>query len=195
MNLSIRAEDIMTPRRRLLQTKDDAAAERLAADNRFDAVPLLNSDGLVCEFWSQKERRRLSITKRHRVSHDAAVETLLKKLGLHVVQFVFYRSEMVGLVDASDLNRPRACLAWLEPMLELERTILNAVADRNIDERKQAEALGDQATPTIKRQERARKHDLTLPLLEYAQFPSLLKASARLGITNLSDKEIAVLKS
>jgi len=117
------------------------------------------------------------------------VERLLKVLGAHVIQFVFYRSEMVGLIDASDLNKPRACLAWLEPMLELERAILNAVVERKIDESKQFKALGRDAKVTLKRQRAAKKHDLHLPLLQYAQFPHLLNAARNLGLIDLSNDE------
>lgn len=100
---------------------------------------------------------------------------------------------MVGLLDASDLNKPIACLAWLQPMLELERAILSVVADRKIDEQQQSAALGQQAKPTLRRQQKAKRHDLVLPLLEYAQFPSLLRASRNLDITSLSDEEISSL--
>lgn len=193
MNLTIRAEDIMTPRRFLLHARTDRDAKTIAATNGFNAVPFISSDGSVSEFWNREKEARQRITRNHRVSYDVPIEKLLTILGEHIVQFVFYRSEMVGLIDASDLNKPRACLAWLEPMMELERAILRVVAVRKIGEDDQAKALGDQAKPTIKRQSKARKHDLMLPLLEYAQFPSLLRASRYLGITELSEKEIREL--
>jgi hypothetical protein len=46
-----------------------------------------------------------------------------------------------GLIDASDLNKPIARLVWLQPMLELERAILDAVRRRHIDDKSQADAL------------------------------------------------------
>ncbi|HAF15024.1 MAG TPA: hypothetical protein DCK93_20600 [Blastocatellia bacterium] len=100
---------------------------------------------------------------------------------------------MVGLVDASDLNKPISCLAWLEPMLELERAILDLVADRGIGDEQQAVALGKAAISARSWQRKAQDHDLVLPLLEYAQFPSLLRASRSLEITKLSDDEIDLL--
>jgi hypothetical protein len=193
MNLSIRAEDIMTPRRLLRHAKTEADAKKLADIELFDAVPLSGKNGVVREFWSRSDGQRSRISRRHSTSHDKGVETLLPALGSHIVQFVFYRSELVGLLDASDLNKPIACLAWLQPMLELERAILSVVADRNIDDHQQSVALGQQAKPTLRRQEKAKKHDLVLPLLEYAQFPSLLRASRNLNITSLSDDEISIL--
>jgi hypothetical protein len=42
---------------------------------------------------------------------------------------VHYRSEVVGLIDASDLNRPTARIAWLQPMLELEGQSLTRYGD------------------------------------------------------------------
>lgn len=193
MNLSIRAEDIMTPRRLLRHARTDADAKRIADSGLFDAVPLIGNNGVVREFWSRSEGQRSRITRRHSTSHDAAIEKLLPALGSHTVQFVFYRSEMVGLLDASDLNKPIACLAWLQPMLELERAILTVVADRNIDDQQQLVSLEQQAKPTLRRQEKAKKHDLVLPLLEYAQFPGLLRASRNLDITSLLDDEISNL--
>lgn len=56
MNLTVRAEDIMTPRRLLKHAANDADAQ--AADRGgFDAVPLLRPDGLVREFWSRADRK------------------------------------------------------------------------------------------------------------------------------------------
>lgn len=195
MNLTIRAEDIMTPRRLLKHATNDEEAEKLARDGRFDSVPFLTGSGLVREFWSRAASRRLPITPRHRTAHDAPVERLLRVLGKHIVQFVFYRSEMVGLIDASDLNKPRASLAWLEPMLELERSILDVVRERKIEDKDQEKALGVAAKKTLSRQRKAQKHDLMLPLLEYAQFPDLLLASRSLMIIHLSDDEIDQLNT
>lgn len=193
MNLTIRAEDIMTPRRLLLHAQTDEEAYKVANREGFDAVPIIGKDGLFRDFWSQPDAQRIRITRRNRTPYDSAVERLLPALGGHLVQFVYYRSEMVGLVDASDLNKPISCLAWLEPMLTLERAILDTVAERKIDEEHQAKALGVAAASARSRQRKAKGHDLVLPLLEYAQFPSLLFASRNLGITTVSDEEIESL--
>jgi hypothetical protein len=83
-------------------------------------------------------------------------------LGAPVIQFVFYKSEMVGLIDVGDFNKPRACLPWCN-RLELERSILNAVVERKIDESKQFNALGSDAKVTLKRHRAAKKHDLDWP--------------------------------
>lgn len=193
MNLTVRAEDIMTPRRLLKHAANDADAEAAADREGFDAVPLLGRDGFVREFWSRADRQRMRIARQHRTLHDSPVERLLPALGAHVVQFVYYRSEMVGLIDASDLNKPIARLVWLQPMLELERAILDAVRYLGIDDERQAAALENEAAPTRRRQAKAQRHDLKMPLLEYAQFPSLLRAAARLGISQLSEQDIAEL--
>jgi hypothetical protein len=131
--------------------------------------------------------------RRHRVAHDTPIEQLVRALGEHLIQFVYYRSELVGLIDASDLNKPIARLAWLQPMLELERAILEAVRLVGIDEEHQAEALGTDATSTRRRQARAERHDLGLPLLEFAQFSPLLRAAGNLRIVWLDSKEISEL--
>jgi hypothetical protein len=41
MNLTVRAEDIMTPRRLLRHAVDDVKAAAVADHGRFDAVPIL----------------------------------------------------------------------------------------------------------------------------------------------------------
>ncbi|HEY4934495.1 MAG TPA: hypothetical protein VII23_23255 [Terriglobales bacterium] len=97
------------------------------------------------------------------------------------------------MIDASDLNRPIARLVWLGPMLELERAILDAVRHLKIDDDRQYKALGRAGADTRKKQKKAQQHDLGMPLLEYAAFPSLLHASVRLEIDQLSDSEIAEL--
>ena len=190
MNLTVRVEDIMTPRRQLRHAASNAEAAKAAEKEDFDAIPLTRPDGLVREFWSRADERRIRIRQEYRISYDAPVERLLPPLGSHVIQFVYYRSEMVGLIDASDLNKPIARIVWLHPMLELERSILDAVRARGITDDEQATALGKQAGSTRGRQAKARRHDLALPLLEYAQFPDLLRAAHRLGITQLADEEI-----
>jgi hypothetical protein len=193
MKLTVRVEDIMTPRRLLKHAVDDAEAQATADQKGFDAVPILGQDGSVREFWSRADRKRMRITRQHRIPHDSTVERLLPALGAHVVQFVYYRSEMVGLIDASDLNKPLGRMAWLHPMVELERAILDAVRDRKVDDKRQADALGNQAAHTQGRQAKAQRHDLEMPLLEYAQFQALLDAAIYLKIIQLSEQEIIEL--
>ncbi len=167
----------MTPRRLLRHARTDAEAQKLARKQSYDAIPIIRKDGLVREFWSRSDEQKIRITRRHSAQHNVPVERLLPVLGAHIVQFVYYRSEMVGLIDASDLNKPRACLAWLEPMLELERAILDVVVDQKINDKEQEKALGNAAKAT-------------LPLLEYAQFHPLLQAARSLMIISLSNDEI-----
>jgi hypothetical protein len=62
---------------------------------------------------------------------------------------------MVGLIDASDLNKPLARMAWLLPMVELERAILDAVRDLKFTEEQQSKALENQATATKRRPEKS----------------------------------------
>ena len=193
MRLTVRAEEVMTPRSQLRCATRDAEAQVLAEKNNFDAVPLLRRGGLVAEFWSRADGQSARITRRHRVAHDTLLEHLLRPLGEHLIQFVYYRSELVGLIDASDLNKPIARLAWLQPMLELERAILEAVRLAGIDDERQAKALGTDAASTRRRQAKAKRHDLGLPLLEFAQFSPLLRAAGNLSIVRLDSKEISEL--
>jgi hypothetical protein len=196
MNVTVRAEDIMTPRYLLEHRARDVDAERVADRMGFDAIPISRADGKVLEFWSRPDKRRIRIQRKHRAAHDAAIESLLSRLGAHVVQFVYYHSEVVGLIDASDLNKPMARIGWLHPMLELERSVLDAARALNVSEEDQATALGrNAATAARKRQSRAKRHDLELPLLEYAQFAELLHAGATLGLHDLDDSAINELNA
>ena len=190
MNLTVRAEDIMTPRNLLLHVRRDADAEKFAAAMGFDAIPISRPDGKILEFWSRTEKWRIRIRRAHRTAHDMSIECLLVPLGQHMIQFVCYRSEVVGLVDASDLNKPIARIAWLHPMLELERSLLDAARMLKITDEKQAAALGKHATAARKRQVSAKRHDLEMPLLEYAQFADLLHAARCLGLLDLDDSAI-----
>jgi hypothetical protein len=108
MNATVRAEDVMTPRTVLQFRQRDADAASLAAANGFDVVPISRPDGKVPEFWSRLERRRVRIRRKHRATHDSPIDALLDPLGAHIIQFVYYRSEVVGLIDASDWLRGRA---------------------------------------------------------------------------------------
>jgi hypothetical protein len=183
----------MTPRNLLRFAKDDVAARRLAVSSGFDVVPLSRQDGRVLEFWSQVEGRRRRTGRIHRVSHDRPIDALLPRLGAHVIQFVCFRSEVVGLIDASDLNRPTARIAWLQPMLELERAVLDTVRRLEISDADQAAALGSRAVAARGRQRKAMRESLELPLVEYAQFPELLGAAAQLGLLDIDEKAVRQL--
>lgn len=187
MGAAVRAEDVMTPRTVLQFRERDVDAASLADSSGFDVVPISRPDGKILEFWSRLERRRIRIRRLHRASHDSPVEALLDPLGAHIVQFVYYRSEVVGLIDASDLNRPVARIAWLQPMLELERTILDAVRAHKIPDDEQAAALGPRARGARKLQSRAKRASLDLPLLDYVHFKDLLYAARVLGFIDLDD--------
>jgi hypothetical protein len=193
MNLVVRAEDIMTPRNLLEHRRSDADAAAVASDMGFDAIPISRPDGRVLEFWSQTDQRRVRIRRAHHTAHDSPIESLLRPLGAHVVQFVCYRTEVVGLIDASDLNKPIARIAWLHPMLELERSLLDAARRFKITEEEQARALRKHAKLARKRQTAAKHQDLELPLLEYAQFPHLLRAGQHLGLFESDDSTIEEL--
>jgi hypothetical protein len=190
MNLTVRAEDIMTPRKLLHHRRRDADAEKVAAAMGLDAIPISRSDGKILEFWSRTDRRRIRIRRVHRTAHDTSIESLLAPLGAHMIQFVCYRSEVVGLIDASDLNKPIARIAWLHPMLELERSLLDAARTLKITDADQAVALGNHARDAQKRQAKAKRHDLEMPLLDYAQFAELLSAGRNLGLLDLDDSAI-----
>jgi hypothetical protein len=196
MNVTVRAEDIMTPRHLLEHRARDAEAEKVANVMGFDAIPISRPDGRVREFWSRPDRQRIRIRRMHRAAHDAPIESLLLPLGAHLIQFVYYGSEVVGLIDASDLNKPMARIGWLHPMLELERSVLDAARALKISDEEQAMALGRKATAGArKRQGRAKRQDLELPLLEYAQFAELLCAGAKLHLHDLDDVAIDELNT
>ena len=180
----------MTPRKLLYLGRRDADAEKVAAAKGFDAIPISRPDGKILEFWSRTDKRRIRIRRAHRTAHDTSIESLLVPLGQHMIQFVCYRSEVVGLIDASDLNKPIARIAWLHPMLELERSLLDAARMFKITDGEQAAALDKHATVARKRQASAKRHDLEMPLLEYAQFADLLRAGRRLGLLDLDDSAI-----
>lgn len=117
-SFSPRIEDIMTPRSLFIcvDEQESQTAAKVAHEMNFDVVPLL-CRGEIRNYWSQAANRQLPITKRHRVSHDAAIEQVLPRLNDHLVQFVHYRFQIVGLVDISDLNKPVARLTWLRSSL------------------------------------------------------------------------------
>jgi hypothetical protein len=193
MNVSICVEDIMTPRRLLHQAATDTTASAIAKAGNFDAVPITSRDGKVREYWSRQLERRISIRSRNLIPHDCPILDLLPVVAVHTVQFVHYRLEIVGIVDASDLNKPLARLAYLQHMLELERAILDAVRFRKVSDAEQAVAIGRHAKKAQTRQRTAARGDLLLPLLDYVEFPVLLEASRHLGITKLTTEEVHTL--
>src|SRR6185295_10667692 len=148
---SPKVEDIMTPRSLFIcvDEQESHAAAKVAHAMNFDVVPLLRR-GEIRNYWSRAAKRNLPITKRHRISHDAAIEDVLPRLNDHIVQFVHYRSQIVGLVDISDINKPVARLAWLRSILECEQSLLGRVVVAKVSEAEIVEALGPAATNTKK---------------------------------------------
>lgn len=186
----------MTPRSLFacVDERDSHTAANIADERNFDVVPLL-CGGEIRNYWSRSANRCLPITKRHRVSHDAAIEEVLPRLNDHLVQFVHYRSQIVGLVDISDLNKPMARLAWLRSILECEQLLLGRVVAAKVSDADVIEALGPAAKSAGKRQREAHRENLDLPLLTFANFIDVLKATAKLGFVNLSLDDMKRLNS
>lgn len=188
-----RVEDIMTPRSLLMcrSEKDLVGAQQVASDYKFDAVPLL-FEGTIRRYWSHKEKRILTVTKRHRVPHDSSIEQILPKLISHIVQFVCYRSEIVGLVDISDLNKPLARLTWLHPILQCEQAMIASLRSQCSDHEIER-TLGDAFAGAKKRQLKAEREDLRLHYLHFAHFPPILKSAnilCSLGLTVEETREL-----
>jgi hypothetical protein len=116
---------------------------------------------------------------------------MLPRLANHLVQFVCFRDEVVGLIDRSDLNRPLARLVVLQPILECEEEIFLTVRTRGISEETVAAALGREVTADARRrQTRARREDLDVPLLEFVGFRDALRAAANLGLVSTSPADM-----
>src|SRR5205823_1116077 len=132
---SFRIEDIMTPRSLFVSVFPDEAdhAPHLAEEKGFDVIPIVRK-GEIADYWSRKLRKVKRITQRHRIPHNTSVEDVLARLNRHLIQFVYYRTEVVGLVDLSDLNKPLGRLAWLQAILECEQAIMMRALEKNFSE-------------------------------------------------------------
>ena len=102
----------MTPRSTFKVVGDNETyrAPKLAEKYDFDAIPVFRR-GAITKYWDRKTEKILPITKRHRVPHDASVEEALPRLNDHLIQFVCYRSEVVGLVESDQ------CIGLVDPFL------------------------------------------------------------------------------
>jgi len=186
-----KVDDIMTPRSLLhcANEREVERAQKIAARYDFDAVPLLRH-GAIRKYWSREQKKPLSINREHRVLYDTPIEAVLPRLGDHMIQFVFYRSELVGLVDVSDLNKPVARLTWLRPLLECEQAIVMRTDQHGVSEEKISAALGRAAREAKDFRDRAIREDLRLPLLGFAHFRGILKAAVNLGLIELAEEEL-----
>jgi hypothetical protein len=193
----MRVEDIMTPRSLFVSVpveRLDCAAE-LAERNSFEAIPVLR-DGHVAGYWSRTAGKVKQINRYHRAQHDDDVEQLLPRLAEHLIQFVHYHDQIVGLVDVSDLNKPMARLIFLGRMLDCEQAIFVATRESQLREEQVIAALGrDAAKGAMTRRRKATAEDLDAPLLEFAQFPDVLRAATRLGLISLDGTELDLLTS
>jgi hypothetical protein len=190
----VRVEDLMTPRSEFTAVAAERLAEApaLAEAKQFDAIPVI-CDGDIKQFWSRAQGKVVPVTRRHRVKHDETIEAVLPRLLDGVAKFVCYRSQVVGIVHLSDLNKPLARLVFLHPLLRCEEAITRAVKGRRIPEEQIATALGSAAANAQKRRDAAGKEDLELPLLHFAGFGDVLKAAASLGVVQIDPEEVARL--
>jgi hypothetical protein len=188
------AEHIMTPRSvlRCVENGDLRLAQKIADKEKFDAIPIVER-GAIRRFWSSERRAPVRITTRHRISHDTPIEALLPRFKSEGVQFVYYRTEAVGLVDVSDLNKPLGRMVWLYPMLECEQKIIEETGEKNYEDAEIVRVLGTAAKRVLSKQRKALQEDLKLPLLSFAYFSEVLRAGVELRIISLSGTEIKEL--
>jgi len=193
-NSHFSAEHIMTPRSVLhcVDDEDFELARKIADERKFDAIPII-ARGAIRRYWSREEQIPIRITTRHRVSHDTPIEKLLPRFEANGVQFVFYRTETVGLVDVSDLNKPLARMVWLHPMLECEQRIIEQSVKRGYEDAEVAKVLGQSANGVLRKHRKALQKDLKLPLLSFAYFREVLKVAVELQIISLLETEIEKL--
>jgi hypothetical protein len=130
------------------------------------------------------------ITTRHRISHDTPIENLLPRFKADGVQFVYYRTEAVGLVDLSDLNKPLARMVWLHPMLECEQRIIEQTVKRGYEDADILRVLEAAGKRVLSKQRKSLQQDLKLPLLSFAYFGEVLRAGVELRIVSIGAHEI-----
>lgn len=182
----------MTPRSMLtvVVESDVNRARGLADANRFEAIPIVR-EGKIVGFWSRSGTRVKPITPRHRVQYDGSVDWVLPRLTDHLVQFVYYGDEVVGLVDLSDLNKPLARLIVLRPLLECEQAIsLMARAQRVTDDQIATILNPGVIAQAQRRKRKAAREDLEVPLLEFVEFRHVLEAGVALGLLAISETDI-----
>jgi hypothetical protein len=184
----------MTPRSVMVTVApNEVEKARLIAEKReFDAVPIVGERDIE-SYWCRRQGKVKQITARQRVSFELSVRDALRDLVRTGVHFVEYRSHIVGLVDVSDLNKPRARLVFLQPLLELEQSVTLVARLRDIPDEVTERHLRERAEVARYRQRTARKRNLDAPLLEFAQFGDVLMASRRMGLLTSTDAEIGKL--
>jgi hypothetical protein len=192
--LHLNAEHIMTPRSvlRCVENGDFDSAQKIADKEKFDAIPIIDH-GAILGYWSKEEQAPVRMTTRHRVSHDTPIEKLLPRFKAHGIQFVYYRTELVGLVDVSDLNKPLARMVWLHPMLECEQRIIEQTVKQSYQEAEIVGALGGAAKNALRKYHKALQRDLKLPLLSFVSFREVFCAGVKLGIISVPEVEIEKL--
>lgn len=194
-NSRMRVEEIMTPRSlfKIVEEDELQLALQIAAEHGFDVVPIIRK-GEITHYWNQADGRVLRITKRHRVPHDISVEQVLPRLNAHLIQFVYYRSEVVGLVNLSDLNKPFGRLTWLQSILEVEQAVLTRALELRVPETEIIKALGGAAKEALRWRARAKKEDIDTSLLTYVGFADVLKAAQALGILKITSSDTERLR-
>jgi hypothetical protein len=184
----------MTPRSvlRCVENGDLRLAQKIADKEKFDAIPIVER-GAIRRFWSSERRAPVRITTHHRISHDTPIEALLPRFKADGVQFVYYRTEAVGLVDVSDLNKPLGRMVWLYPMLDCEQKIIEQTGERSCTDAEIVRVLGSGAKRVLSKQRKALHEDLKLPLLSIAYFSEVLRVGVELRIISLLEAEIKKL--
>jgi hypothetical protein len=191
LGLSTKVEDVMTPRSlfKCANEGETLRAQQIAEKYQFDSVPFLQK-GAIRKYWSQEDKKVVQIGGRHRILHDTPIEAAVSRLAAHMIQFVYYRTEIVGIIDLSDLNKPVARLTWLRPLLECEQAILMRSEQQGLTEERIRDALGRAAKDAQQFKQRAAQRDLLMPLLGFALFRDILKVAVKLEFIELSEHDI-----
>ena len=185
----------MTPRSllKMVEENERQLALQIATQDGFDVIPIIRK-GEITHYWNQADGEVFRITRRHQVPHDMSVEHVLPRLNADLIQFVYYRSEVVGLVNLSDLNKPFGRLTWLQSILEVEQAVLTRALEQRIPETEVIKALGGAAKKALRWRAKAKKEDIDTALLTYVGFADILKAAQALDILKITSSDIQRLK-
>jgi len=175
-----------------VSTGQERKAKNIAEKKDYDAIPIIDH-GSIRRYWSKEQLDSVRITRYHRISHDRPIAITLPRLKAHGVQFVYYRTEVVGLIDVSDLNKPLARIVWLHPIVECEQRIIERAVKSGIEDAQIENALPGHARTARKHQRKALEQNLKLPLLSFLHFREVLRAGVEFGIITLSRDEIVKL--
>jgi hypothetical protein len=186
------ARDIMTSVDPLCRADRHDDANLLFAE--YDVVPHPRQ-GAISGFFQRDSAELCQILPKHLVSDSTSLFALPKLLANSRFFFVFADTRVVGYVHYSDLNKPLTKIPFFALYQAVERNLWDAASHRVTEQ--MLDQIFERAAVTefISRRAQLARKNSDIGWTAVFTFPQIARIARHLGLTDVTDAEIRLLKN